>query len=495
MIDTYYDTDMPSAFWDEEEVVHRHSIRKARASDVCCTIIRRLSSVATSRTPSLEECGYLQLLQLLQMKSQKQSIPTFFAVPSVCGRKHGFGEVRYGGCFSNLVFSTSWENDVKSEEGFWYDCNTSEVLAIQYSSYNIVFFHPNGLVKPTFGIVDRDNGERWEGLCFHNEPCGVGRYYNEYNELVYEGLCVNGFWEGYGVLYYPLQNRNGESMVDTNGWWCHGLVLEHAERFTRTEERLRDGVIVGGRLVETSLLVHPLQSLSSLHCFLEELSIASNALQSIDELNLDTCRYLRVLEVGSNACQQCASLLVAHLSQLQSITVGINAFSQHGCVLESLLSEGNDILRQHRRCVFRDLASLTHISIGAGAFSDYSELLLEDMPRLTSLQIGLAASIMRPVAPSCCFFYASSLRVAHMRELESIALGNFTFYHGSSATFSDLPRLQRLTVGSASFSRSLLTNGVLVLSDLPRLSLLLFLEQSLASISAAILSSAFSCRA
>ena len=81
-----------------------------------------------------------------------------------------------------------------------------------------------------------------------------------------------------------------------------------------------------------------------------------------------------------------------------------------------------------------------------------------------------------------------------MRELESIALGNFTFYHGSSATFSDLPRLQRLTVGSASFSRSLLTNGVLVLSGLPRLSLLLFLEQSLASISAAILSSAFSCR-
>ena len=134
MIDTYYDTDMPSAFWDEEEVVHRHSIRKARASDVCCTIIRRLSSVATSRTPSLEECGYLQLLQLLQMKSQKQSIPTFFAVPSVCGRKHGFGEVRYGGCFSNLVFSTSWENDVESEEGFWYDCNTSEVLAIQYTT-------------------------------------------------------------------------------------------------------------------------------------------------------------------------------------------------------------------------------------------------------------------------------------------------------------------------------------------------------------------------
>ena len=80
-----------------------------------------------------------------------------------------------------------------------------------------------------------------------------------------------------------------------------------------------------------------------------------------------------------------------------------------------------------------------------------------------------------------------------MPELESVALGNFTFYHGSNATFSGLPRLQRLILGSASFSRSLLTNGVLVLSGLPQLSLLLFLEQSLASISAAILSGCFSC--
>ena len=192
--------------WDEEGLKCRSILRKAKASTLCRSVIQRLSTI---RDADIAPDGdYLLLLRLLRMKAQKESVPAYYAVPSLHGKKNGYGEMRHEGCFGDLVFSTSWSEDTPSEQGFWYNRKTSEVLAIQYNKHNTLFFHAN--VKPEFGIVDKDNGERWEGLCFDNQPCGVGRYYDEWNELLYEGLCVNGFWEGFGVRYYPLSGNNGE---------------------------------------------------------------------------------------------------------------------------------------------------------------------------------------------------------------------------------------------------------------------------------------------
>ena len=471
--------------WDEEGLKCRSILRKAKASTLCRSVIQRLSTI---RDADIAPDGdYLLLLRLLRMKAQKESVPAYYAVPSLHGKKNGYGEMRHEGCFGDLVFSTSWSEDTPSEQGFWYNRKTSEVLAIQYNKHNTLFFHAN--VKPTFGIVDKDNGERWERLCFDNQPCGVGRYYDEWNELLYEGLCVNGFWEGFGVRYYPLPGNNGEPRVDTRGWWCHGAVLQWAERFTRREDRLQEGLVVAGRFVDTALSLEGSASLSNLHCFLRELVIADNGLQSAQQLDLDLCRYLEVVVVGSNACQQCASFTVAHLPRLRSITVGKNAFSQYSSRLELLLSEGEAILHQRRACVFRDLRALTHVAIGAGAFSDYALFTIENTPSLRSLQIGLASSGAKRVTPSCCFFYAGALRVEAMGSLERLAIGNYSFYHTSDISFSDLPLLQQLLIGSACFFRRLRGRGVLKMAALPSLSLLMFQDQSLASVRSMILSS------
>lgn len=479
---------IPGFVWSEEDL-HRPSIlHKVKASNLCCSAIQRLSTVRnTDFTP---DCDYLLLLHLLRMKAQKEYVATYFAVPFFKGKKDGFGEIRHEGAFSRLVFSTSWSDDTPSEKGFWYNCETSEVLAIQYDKHNTLFFHAN--LKPSFGIVDKDNGERWEGLCFDSQPCGVGCYYDEWNELLYEGLCVNGFWEGFGVRYYPFPGKNGEPMVDTRGWWCHGAVLQSAERFTRREDPLQDGIIVGGRLVTPSLLLDGRATLSSLHCFLQELVISDNGLPSVQELNLDVCRYLQVLVVGSNACQHCTSFTVTHLSRLCSITIGKNAFSQYGSRLELLLAESETILHQQRSCVFRDLCALTYITIGEGSFSDYSSFTIEHTPKLHSLQIGLASSGAKRVTPSCCFFYATVLGVEDMDSLERIAFGNFSFYHTSDITISNVPHLQQLLVGSACFFRRLGGRRVLNMASLPILSLLMFQDQSFSSVHSILLSSSTS---
>ena len=139
--------------------------------------------------------------------------------------------------------------------------------------------------------------------------------------------------------------------------------------------------------------------------------------------------------------------------------------------------------------MFRDLRALTHVAIGAGAFSDYALFTIENTPSLHSLQIGLASSGAKRVTPSCCFFYAGALRVEAMDRLERLAIGNYSFYHASDISFSDLPLLQQLLIGSACFFRRLRGRGVLKMAALPSLSLLMFQDQSLASVRSMILSS------
>ena len=80
---------------------------------------------------------------------------------------------------------------------------------------------------PYYDVLDQENGERWEGLCYDNKPCGNGLYYDESNHVIYKGMCVNNFWEGYGISYLDLDTALYE------GWWCHSQPMNKGTSYDR----------------------------------------------------------------------------------------------------------------------------------------------------------------------------------------------------------------------------------------------------------------------
>ena len=67
-------------------------------------------------------------------------------------------------------------------------------------------------------IIDlSDEGDRWEGDVYKGQPCGLGTLWNSNNNMVFEGIRVNGLFECFGTLYYSDLHA-----VEYKGGWCGG---------------------------------------------------------------------------------------------------------------------------------------------------------------------------------------------------------------------------------------------------------------------------------
>ena len=67
-------------------------------------------------------------------------------------------------------------------------------------------------------IIDlSDEGDRWEGDVYKGQPCGLGTLWDSNNNMVFEGIRVNGLFECFGTLYYSDLHA-----VEYKGGWCGG---------------------------------------------------------------------------------------------------------------------------------------------------------------------------------------------------------------------------------------------------------------------------------
>ena len=344
--------------------------------------------------------GYNLQWLVFQMNNEVH-IPSVLSVNTINGIKNGYGEIQFEGEYQNIVFSTQWINDICTNQGFLYNQSTNQVLGFIYSENDFHFFSEDDM--PYYDVLDQENGERWEGLCYDNKPCGNGLYYNESNHVIYKGMCVNNYWEGYGISYLDLDIALYE------GWWCHSQPMNKGTSYDRKGNLLASGTIVENHYVNsTSLYLQGICDLHETHCFLEELWIGNNTLNNLSSLNLDAFRRLRIFSVGNQSLQYCHSLIISHLPYLQTISVGINSFSFLGNNLELLLSEMNNARKHNKTCIINDLPQLQFLSFDAGSFSDYCSFTITNVPSLTDLRIGNTGTL------SCNFFFSSFLNISCM---------------------------------------------------------------------------------
>ena len=460
-------------------VLPKNRLKHKNAYKYQCSLYKRLIDDESDQSSSSKDDERFSFLNdsLRREPSLRHDIPMYYIVPICNGKKQGYGEIHFGGEYDALVYSTSWINDIRSNKGFVYNRITSKVLCLVDDCETILFDETN---CPQWEILDKDNGERWEGLSYRGSPCGLGEYYDENNYLIYRGMCVDFYWEGYGQSFFPRTVGNKPQLA-SEGMWCHGNLLGIADRFDLFGNSLLKGLLLNQEMHESSLVIQG-SDFSMASCFVEELVVANNSLNTIQSINLSVFCLLQRFIVGDNCCRKCKRLLIAHNNALTTIIIGNYSFTTHGNSLELLLSDSNAILRKRKAFLIRDLPRLEILQIGVGSFSDYCEFSVTDVPQLISIGIGRSGQQEKQIGISCCFFYCSRLFLKELPQIKTVKIGDYSFYHTNSVLFCNMPKLLFIIVGNGCFFRSLHYKGRLVLQNLPSLAAFTSLEQSFVSI-------------
>ena len=448
---------------------HHPSLIRSRSSH------RRRSHVTKSslRHHHVHPKGYsleVQLLLFLTTPELHGMVHSFYSVVWNNGMKNGYGHITFSPPFEDFVYATSWNNDVPSGTGFLFNQRTNEVIAHIVNENVVELLSPEALNTPLQSVfteivdtsifantetetetemvgevlvqrtlpaatiregsvtitlvddlpvttvLDDFSGSRWEGMAWRGRSCGYGQYYDDRGELVYNGMSINGMWEGQGTLYYDIYTETG-LMVAAQGMWSHGNLLGWSTVFDRRGDMDGEGLWLNDRLIQShALSVQCDADFHQAHCYLRELVIANNMLNNLSVLNLESFRYLEQLEVGRHSLRQCTSFVIAKLSRLQSIRIGEYSFTSYDTSLDLLLSESSRILSRPKSLEIENLAVLEEVRIGKGSFSDFSSCTFRNLPSLKTLTIGEEQDI------SCNFFYTERFILHRMKIVDVIEL-------------------------------------------------------------------------
>lgn len=90
---------------------------------------------------------------------------------------------------------------------------THQLLCMrEYRSGSIAFSY-----NQETGVTDIGcNGDRWEGDLVDNNPFGMGKYYNERNKMIYEGIMINGVRDVWGISYHSIAS---DDIIEYSGLW------------------------------------------------------------------------------------------------------------------------------------------------------------------------------------------------------------------------------------------------------------------------------------
>ena len=112
-----------------------------------------------------------------------------------------------------------------------------------------------------------DEGERWEGDVFNNQPYGWGVYYDSENRMVYEGFRIEDMNVCYGTKYYSDVQK-----VEYKGGICEGKRWGRGTLFDRTGKTVFDGEWMNDdNMIEKRVVLNEENQL--LHSHIEELFV------------------------------------------------------------------------------------------------------------------------------------------------------------------------------------------------------------------------------
>lgn len=145
------------------------------------------------------------------------------------GKKHGKGTL----FFSNEdEFTANWHNGVIIGEGQLKVANNS--MSHRQGAADLIPSRclVSGDCKTGFGIIQYDNGSRYEGNFKEGKFDGQGKFYNMDGVLIYEGTYANHQREGKGISYFSSGTKQFE------GTWVNNEPSKSGKYYSFTGELL-----------------------------------------------------------------------------------------------------------------------------------------------------------------------------------------------------------------------------------------------------------------
>ena len=290
----------------------------------------------------------------------------------------------------------------------------------------------NAPVETTYGIIDKEDGTRFEGVICDGTPFGFGRMYNEEGDKQYEGMMINWKRMGYGTCYYGfgLKEYEGYWLDDTR--YGFGVLFDRDGNTVYRGEWLNDDRIDNHYLGDGSVLYTRVKSLKlcdkcilvdfdvSAFVLIEEIVIGSYCFSNVKEFQINNLNHLRSLKVGPNSfskssrtCNSCGSFQITNCGKLESIDIGSGSFLYYTAV--------------H----LQDLASLKSFHVSNRCFSFVHNLCIDGFNMLVELKIGKNCfTILKNDSKqnrNKKVAFSHSLHVLNCLRLESIEIGPNSF--------------------------------------------------------------------
>lgn len=169
-------------------------------------------------------------------------------------------------------------------------------------------------------------GRRWEGSCQQGKPFGFGRFYNEQNNIVYEGFTINGVNMCYGTEFFTethsVQYRGGFYQGQRFGYGTlydqHGTLLYEGNWFY--------GYPTYNPILEIAM---GMQDDSIIHAFLQEVRMGDECFTSISSFYLKQYPYLKNITIGSKCFSKVTTVVVEECNALEIFVIGVDSFNDH----------------------------------------------------------------------------------------------------------------------------------------------------------------------
>ena len=213
------------------------------------------------------------------------------------------------------------------------------------------------------------------------------------------------------------------------------------------------------------------------------LTVNSNCLNELNELQLHRFVVLKELVIGSNSLNDVVNLKVIGMNALEELVIGSNSFSNRegafelkDCPLMKKLRIANGAMREFNSIQVSGVPLLEGMEIGSNSFVNVAELRLIDLPNLKKVEIPESSfnekdGVFELRNCSCVselwvgnggLKQFESALIEGLPSLERIAFGDDCLKNAAELRLGGLPKLRSVEVGEDSFTNK---EGVMELSS------------------------------
>lgn len=316
-----------------------------------------------------------------------------------------------------LITCVPWEDNKKNGKAFTYSRKEGRVvqerLYMQGDEIDRVIIP---YAAPTKGSLTLENGLKWEGEVLNGMCNGDGRLTDAAGNVVYEGSMFRNMRYGSGTSFvqgrkeyegmWQMDTKMGDATQlasdgsATTGVWIDGCFAEPEVRVMSDDASVFSSVMMKRLVVGDNVLNDFVEIAFPRFSLLESISIGSESLKELSEMNLCGLQKLRSITIGPNSVTLCINVLSP-----------IMVKNQPELVAKTISNNENRIRVEMKSLVISDCPELETILLKQGVCSDFFVFTVENLPKLRVLEIGEISATPGDKGSSNCFYYASNLEV------------------------------------------------------------------------------------